>query len=81
VDRSTFERVAPEIPAHVVKVAESGARVGVRDEVVRAKARKPGRDRGRTGGPQRARRPRNRCPATATAPAAATPYVSGARIP
>ncbi|MFF9904406.1 indole-3-glycerol phosphate synthase TrpC [Streptomyces olivaceus] len=26
VDRATFERVAPEIPAHIVKVAESGVR-------------------------------------------------------
>ena len=26
VDRGTFERVAPEIPAHIVKIAESGVR-------------------------------------------------------
>lgn len=37
VDRSTFERVAPEIPDHIVKVAESGVR-GPHDLIAYANA-------------------------------------------
>lgn len=37
VDRSTFERVAPEIPNHIVKVAESGVR-GPHDLIAYANA-------------------------------------------
>lgn len=37
VDRGTFERVAPEIPAHIVKIAESGVR-GPHDLIAYANA-------------------------------------------
>lgn len=37
VDRTTFERVAPEIPAHLVKIAESGVR-GPHDLIAYANA-------------------------------------------